>query len=453
MKKYCAVTLSAFLLALILTSCSPVANITNTAAANASEESVIQTETASPKTEEILRASADYPKGIAFENYDERQKLRENNPVDDSFITSINRFSYNTAFAILSGTDGNVCCSPLSLYFALAFAGTGAAGDTQAEIFSLLGVSDAAELSKQCGNYYRSYYVDNEISKLKIANSLWLDDMVKGETLKYKDFFINNAVQNFYASLYSADFSDESTGEAMTRWISDNTNGNPAPDLDLDPDSDQIMSIINTIYYCDEWTDRFDADNTAEGTFTLENGTGVTCDFMNMTMDSHAFKKGDGYTHSALSLKNNTSMVIILPDEGVSVNELLDTPEKIQTIFTSGDLTYGEVVWSVPKFSYNSSFKFKTVLQKLGIKSAFEMDADFTGITDHMAYISDVTQQTHIAINENGVEASAFTSITFYGAAVPDGRAEMILDRPFIYGIIDSNGTLLFAGICENPRT
>ena len=74
-----------------------------------------------------------------------------------------------------------------------------------------------------------------------------------------------------------------------------------------------------------------------------------------------------------------------------------------------------------------------------------------TGITDQMAYINEIQQQTHISIDEEGVEASAFTQIDYVGSATSEGRVDMILDRPFIYGITASNGSLLFIGICMNP--
>ena len=91
------------------------------------------------------------------------------------------------------------------------------------------------------------------------------------------------------------------------------------------------------------------------------------------------------------------------------------------------------------------------MLKELGVKLAFESNADFTGITDQMAYISNIQQETHISIDEEGVEASAFTQIDYTGSAMPEGRADMILNRPFIYGITASNGSLLFIGICMNP--
>jgi serpin B len=68
-----------------------------------------------------------------------------------------------------------------------------------------------------------------------------------------------------------------------------------------------------------------------------------------------------------------------------------------------------------------------------------------------MAYITDVIQETHIGIDEDGVEATAYTQVNFFGAMPPNGRADMILDRPFIYGIITHDDTILFIGVCENP--
>ncbi len=56
-----------------------------------------------------------------------------------------------------------------------------------------------------------------------------------------------------------------------------------------------------------------------------------------------------------------------------------------------------------------------------------------------------------MAIDENGVEASAFSKSDFYGAPIPNGQADMILDRPFLYGIRSATGQLLFIGVCGNP--
>ncbi len=296
---------------------------------------------------------------------------------------------------------------------------------------------------------YQVLYRDNEIGKLKIANSIWMDDDMNGEPILFKDDFVKRSAENFYASSHSVDFANEETANAMANWISTNTNGALSPTIETNPD--QILTILNTVHFHDQWINRFDKNKTAEDVFYLLNGIEVKSDFMNHTFGSARFTKGNGFTRAGLSLKNAGQMIFILPDEGVSPYDLITSSEQMKEIFEGGESFNGEVVWKIPKFSFSSKLLMTDVLKNLGVSSAFTPDADFTGITDHMAYVTGVLQETHIAIDKDGVEASAFTQIDYEGSAMPEGRADMILNRPFIYGITAQNGSLLFVGVCEKP--
>ena len=81
--------------------------------------------------------------------------------------------------------------------------------------------------------------------------------------------------------------------------------------------------------------------------------------------------------------------------------------------------------------------------------------AEFGKISESPLFVSAVIQETHIGIDEEGVEGAAYTMMAMEGAdAMIDGeqKAEMILDRPFIYGIRDNaTGAWLFMGICRDP--
>lgn len=390
-----------------------------------------------------------YPKAYAFEDGDTWRKVREENPVDDSFIAAINDFSYKTGALVLTDGGKNINYSPLSLYYAMSIAASGAKSETEAQLLDLLGIDDTQELSDQCGNLYRVLYRDNEIGKLKIANSIWMDDHINGEAILFKDDFVKGSAENFYASSHSVDFASEEAGKAMADWISANTNGTSSPTIETNPD--QILTILNTVYFYDQWVDRFDKNKTAEDVFYLSNGSEVKSDFMNQTFGSARFTKGKGFTRAGLSLKNAGQMIFILPDEGVSPYDLITSAEQMKEVFEGGESFNGEVVWKIPKFSFSSKLSMTDVLKELSVNSAFTPDADFTGITDHMAYVTGVLQETKISIDEVGVEASAFTQIDYVGSAMPEGRADMILNRPFIYGITERNGSLLFVGVCENP--
>ena len=390
-----------------------------------------------------------YPRAYAFDNYDTRFTIREENPIDDKLVNIINNFAYQTSSLILTKENKNTNYSPISLYYALSLATSGANGETEVQLLDLLGISDSKSLSTQLGNLYRLLYFDNDIGQLKIANSIWMDRDMNGEPIEFKDGFVENAVTNFYASSHSVDFSDEETAKAIADWISTNTNETISPTIELN--DDQILSIINTVYFYDEWVDRFNRSETAKDTFYLLDESEVTVDFMNMTSFSKAFSRGENFTRSGLSLKNAGEMIFILPDEGISPYEIIDSPDKIMEAFEGGKDGIGEVVWKVPKFDFDSKIKMKETLKTLGVTNAFSDAANFDGITDHFAVISDIVQETHISIDERGVEASAFTKIDYDGSALPKDEAYMILDRPFIYGITASNGTLLFVGVCENP--
>ena len=398
----------------------------------------------SGKVEEVLAAT--YPKGYDFDDFDTKMEINEKNPVNEDFTDSINNFSFKTASKILTDQDKNTLYSPISLYYALAIATQGANGETEKELLKLLEIDDKETLSKQAGNLYRILYTDNKISKLKIANSVWLD-----KSLSYNQKYIDAIKKDYYASLFSADFSDKSaTTKEIKKWISENTN--KTLDFDSDIDDNQLMIILNTIYFYDEWTHQFDKNDTKQDTFNLSDGKKVKCDFMNRTEGNGSFYIGDGYISSSLELKNGSSMVFVLPDENSNLKDLLSKPENLKKIFNQQDNKIGEVIWKIPKFSYGDSIELKEILKSLNVEKAFGNGADFSGISDEDLFISDVKQDSHIAIDENGVEASAYTEIAMCKLALVNERVEMNLDRPFIYGIVSPQGNLLFVGVCNNPN-
>lgn len=402
-------------------------------------------------------AKARMPEEKTYKTEEERWEAERALQIPEHFNSAYTAFSYETASRILKDGQENLLYSPISLYYTLALAAEGAGGETRKEILNILHYPYVENLSADCKTAYEVLYkkqgksvkkADGEEEnpgsryELTLCNSLWSDP-----SIKIKDIFANHAAQYFYSDIFTADFKDEKTGEAMAEWVGEKTNSLINPDIKLD--GNEILSLINTVYFYDEWVNRFDREETEEDIFTRGDGTEVTCDFMNMTLGSHGFRKGSGYTASSLSLKNGT-VDFYLPDPGINVHELLETPKRLKSILEGeGEDKMGEVVWKVPKFSYGSKISLKAALEDLGMKRAFG-DADFSNMTDSEAFISNVRQETHIGFDENGVEAAAFTEILYCGAAMPEGRAEMVLDRPFLY-VIKNKGQVLFIGICEDP--
>ncbi len=384
-----------------------------------------------------------FPKAFAFDDYDTRTKMLRDNPVSEDFMAAVNDFSYSTAAKLLTENENNVNYSPVSMYYALSLAATGAEGETRNEFMELLGADNISELSTQSRYLYNRLYRDNNIIKSKISNSLWLNNAEN-----FNEGFVNNAASNFYAHIFNEDFANTETAEKMSDWVALNTGGTIKPDIQLS--SQQLMSIFNTIYFSTQWTDEFNKNKTEEDVFYLADGNTVNVDYLNSRYDSYRYVVGDNYISSSLALKDGAGMFFILPDEGVAPRELLSSAQSVDEIINNENAFAGEVIWQIPKFSFDSTINARETLELLGLESAFNQNPDFSAITAGIAFIDNISEDTHIAIDKKGVTASAFTEIQYAGAMIPEGRADMILNRPFIFGIQHS-GVLLFIGVCDNP--
>ena len=86
-------------------------------------------------------------------------------------------------------------------------------------------------------------------------------------------------------------------------------------------------------------------------------------------------------------------------------------------------------------------------MKELGVRAAFDAQvADFTPLTDVPAFLSNVRQAARVKVDEEGVEAAAFTEMSVCTSSLPMGVVEMKLDRPFIFAIYDQHDLPLFVG-------
>ena len=89
----------------------------------------------------------------------------------------------------------------------------------------------------------------------------------------------------------------------------------------------------------------------------------------------------------------------------------------------------------------------------MGVRAAFDAQvADFTPLTDVPAFLSNVRQAARVKVDEEGVEAAAFTEMSVCTSSLPMGVVEMKLDRPFLFAIYDANGLPLFVGTVYQPE-
>ncbi len=365
-----------------------------------------------------------------------------------AFIESMQKFGAKTSSMVLTESGTNQTYSPISFAYALGVLGSGASGQTARNIAKALETSTMTAASKGLSWFYTTHYDDHEGSVLKIANSLWLQ-----EDYPIKEEFAKKAAEQFYASAYSVDFSEQATADAMAKWISEQTSGLLNPTFQANPD--QILSIINTLYFEGAWVDSFDAANNTEETFTLEDGSEVDATYMNRTFQGATYYETDDYTLFEVSFEGGQTMKFVLPKEGSALETLLDQESLGQILSEQEEssVRYADVNFKLPKFSFDSEFDLNETCKALGLEELLEGKADLSGITDERVSLSSVKQESHVEVDENGCKAAAYTKMDIMRMSmpVPMEQYDFSLDRPFLFVIESQDEAPLFVGTVYNP--
>ena len=171
---------------------------------------------------------------------------------------------------------------------------------------------------------------------------------------------------------------------------------------------------------------------------------------MHISIEGAPVARGEGYRCASLYLKDGGEMTFYLPDEGVTVEELLQRKNILSELLPV-NAEEVRVNWSVPKFDIRASLELNDALQALGVTDAFDaVKADFSPLTEQAAYVESVNQAARVRIDEEGVEAAAYTEVKEGGAAPPRElpEEEMDLDRPFLFAIW-KDGAPLFIGAVQ----
>ena len=246
---------------------------------------------------------------IDQEAREEFNRLGREAKVEEAFPQAVCGFAQKAA-PLLLGEEENGCFSPLSLYYALALAGSGSQGKTQEEFLEVLCAPDLDWLGEQAGRCYRQLYQDNDRGTLTMANSLWLQ---KG--YPFAQSFLDTAGEDYFAALFSGDFRDPQLGsETVERCV--NTQGLLAPELQFDTSA--RLAVVNTLYFHSKWMDEFDPHLTSQEEFTRADGSTVTADFMHAEGQRNSVWIGENYTLAAKGLSSQAIAFFVLPEEGTT---------------------------------------------------------------------------------------------------------------------------------------
>ena len=275
-----------------------------------------------------------------------------------------------------------------------------------------------------------------------------------------KDDFIGQCRGIFDAQVFSAQLSEPGIVKDLNSWVSQHTNKMIPEIIDQPFPEETACLLVNALYLKNSWLSEFDPLSTHTMDFHHAGGPDSQVEYLRKFDTQLSYLQGKGAQGVVLPYDDGRlAFVAILPDlypdspdfgqwlnnlEGNSLSQLINNRE--DAIFLS---------FAMPKFSAEWKGNLEDTLPLLGLEDAFVPGAaDFSSLGDSPEgyYISQVIHATKIEVNEKGTEAAAATVVAAESGATapPQEGITLILDRPFLYGIVDLyTGVPLFLGTYE----
>lgn len=311
----------------------------------------------------------------------------------------------------------NIMVSPLSIYHILSLTTNGALNKTLSEMLKALNDKDLKNMNSI--NNVLNSNIQN-FKTVELANAVFTK-------FKPEKGFIKMINQ------YKAEINSLESAEQINKWCKEKTH-DKIPQIINSLNPNDLMVLINAIYFKGKWVKTFDKNMTVKNNFMNLNKTPKEVLFMNKKDDYPYFENDEVQALSLNYKEDNLSALIILPKNGKDVNNYIEsfTTQKYATIVMN--LCKNKIRLSTPKFVINFEDELKPYFNSLGMIEAFTDNADFSAMSKtNRLKIAKILHKTFIEVDEEGTEAAGATAVVMRKKAMPKKEIEMIVDHPFLF--------------------
>jgi len=348
-------------------------------------------------------------------------------------------------------SDKNLFVSPLSLHTALGMLLNGAEKETASEILKALKMEGVSleDLNKTYKILLHELPSADSKVTLGLANSVWYR-----KNFSVEANFMNVLRQSFQAEVTGLEFNNAAK-DKINQWARDKTDGKIRKVLEQ-LNADDVLFLLNALYFKGDWATRFDPKNTLDKPFHLQVGGDKNVKMMFAKAD-FATSGSEKFVAVRLPYGNGQfEMTALLPKDQNSITEVLNSLTSAEWNKIRSDTVKTSVNLGLPRFTMEYSVRLNGVLDLMGMQKAFSGAAEFGNISrEQPVKVSFVNQDTYLGVDEKGTEAAAVTSIGMVATSSgPREPENIVFDRPF--GIIISektSNTILFMGRIMNPES
>ncbi len=211
--------------------------------------------------------------------------------------------------------------------------------------------------------------------------------------------------------------------------------------------------LTSVAYLRAAWATPFLKDLTRAEEFAVSPGKRLRVPMMRQTA---ALPYVNATKYQAVEMPyvgNRLSMLVLLPKPGITLAEVEKSLTPDQLTDLAGALATQKVFLRLPRFSIGAPLNLAGALQKMGMQTAFTVDANFSGIDGGRTIVlGPVLHEAAIAVDEDGSDAPTPAALGAPKALSTDKAAEFVADHPFLVLIVErASRTILFMGRVVEP--
>jgi serpin B len=392
---------------------------------------------------------------MACTNDTEIQDITNLTPTEKSakIIAADNQFGFEIFQKINAslGEPKNTMISPMSISLALAMVYNGTNGDTKKQMEDMLHKSGLTpdDINQSYKELVAALSSHDPKVELAISNAIFYRN-----TFSVKNDFITTNQNYYQAEVAGLDFTK--TAETLSKvngWVNTKTKGK-IPEILQEVNPEDVIYLLNAIYFNGEWQYRFDPKETTDMPFTKADNLVIQVPTMAI---ENPYKV---YSHESFQMlempygSGKYSMLIFLPASGKNTNNVISLLTADNVDGWIQKMTEQKKKVYLPKFEFKFDDSLVDELNALGMTDAFnDAKANLSGISDAAKLvISEVMHKSYIKVDERGTEAAAVTGITIGVTSMPIDNSFRV-DHPFVFAIREKDTkAILFIGKVMNPK-
>jgi serpin B len=230
--------------------------------------------------------------------------------------------------------------SPLSIYHILSLTTNGALNNTLNEMLKALNEKDLKSMNSV------NIKLNSDIQKLttvELANAVFTKFKPEAAFIK----MINQ---------YKAEINTLESVDQVNQWCNEKTH-NKIPKILHSLTPNDLMVLINAIYFKGKWVKSFDKSKTRKNNFLNFNKTPIEVFFMNATDDYMYFENKEVQALSINYKNDNLEALILLPKHQIDINNYISnlTSQKYQIIISK--LSKNKVILSTGPFDNHTHWE------------------------------------------------------------------------------------------------